>query len=43
LQYVLSFEGLEKVDLQVLDTKWQAIGFLYGIIGVRFEIVATLL
>jgi hypothetical protein len=39
LQYVLSFEGLEKVDLQVLDTKWQTIGFLYGIIRVRFEVL----
>jgi len=39
LRYVLSFEGLAKVDLQVLNTRWQTIGFLYGIIGVRFEVL----
>jgi hypothetical protein len=39
LQQVFSHKGLEGVDLQELDIVSQAIGFLYGIIGMRFGVL----
>jgi hypothetical protein len=39
LQLVFSDKGSEGVDLQELDIVSQAIGFLYGIIGMRFGVL----
>jgi hypothetical protein len=39
LQQVFSHKGLEGVELQELDIVSQAIGFLYGIIGMRFGVL----
>jgi hypothetical protein len=36
LQQVFSHEGSKGVDLQELDIVSQLLGFLYGIIGMRF-------
>jgi hypothetical protein len=39
LQQDFSHKGSEGVDLQELDIVSQAIGFLYGIIGIRFGVL----